>query len=119
VQDDRRGTLPSVNDRHMHDHRHDWSEDAVLDIGGGYGALILHTDAEFLDREVEISPVGEDEERTHTAIHQRRIDGRPAYSGVYPALRAGEYRVWTDDPSLPDRVTIVDGEVAELDWRRG
>ena len=40
------------------------------------------------------------------------------YAGIYPELRAGAYRIWTDDPTLPDRVTIVGGEVAEVDWRR-
>jgi hypothetical protein len=38
---------------------------------------------------------------------------------VYPELPAGEYRLWPDDPSLPDRITIVGGEVAEMDWRTG
>jgi len=102
-----------------HDHSHHWNENAVLDIGGGFGALILHTDLEFLDREIEVSPLGRDSERTHTAIHQRSAEGEPAFAGIYPSLAAGDYRVWTDDPTLPDRVTIVDGEVAELDWRRG
>ena len=32
-------------------------EDAVLDIGGNIGALILYTDAEYDQREIEISPV--------------------------------------------------------------
>jgi len=39
------------------------------------------------------------------------------FAGVYPELAAGTYRIWTDDPALPDRVTIVGGEVAEVDWR--
>jgi hypothetical protein len=113
-----------------HDHAHDpdeerehghprrWDEDAVLDIGGEIGALILHTGPEYLDREIEVSPLDDDARRTHTAIHERTIDGRPAYAGVYAALPSGEYRAWADDPTLPDRFTIVGGEVAELDWRR-
>ena len=101
-----------------HHHRHDWGKDAILDIGGGFGALILYADASYLDREIEVSLVGRDGERTHTAIHERVVEGRPVHAGIYASLPAGEYRVWTDDPGLPDRVTIVDGEVAELDWRR-
>jgi hypothetical protein len=113
-------------------------EDAVLDIGGDVGALILYTDAEYEEREIEISPVDdlalanahdhteghdhdhphEHEHRTHTAIHERRAGGQTTYAGIYPQLKAGTYRLWTDDPSLPDRVTIVGGEVAELDWRK-
>ncbi len=117
------------HDSHLH-HRHDgeggeehshpgvWEGEAVLDIGGDVGALILHTGPEYLDREIEVSPLGDDVARTHTAIHLRSVNGVPAFAGIYAALPGGEYRVWTDDPDLPDRVTIVGGEVAELDWRR-
>jgi hypothetical protein len=118
-------------------------EDAVLDIGGDIGALILYTDAAYDQREIELSPIDETEHghgpgnaqehehgykhehehghehRVHTAIHERRSGGQVTYAGIYPELRAGTYRIWIDDPSLPDRVTIIGGEVAELDWRRG
>lgn len=111
-------------------------EDAVLDIGGDVGALILYTDAEYDQREIEISPIDDPaehhhhdhaeghehdhghEHRTHTAIHERRAGAQTTYAGIYPELKAGTYRIWTDDPTLPDRVTIVGGEVAELDWRK-
>ncbi|MGH2464135.1 MAG: hypothetical protein ACRDGI_01625 [Candidatus Limnocylindrales bacterium] len=117
-------------------------EDAVLDIGGDVGALILYTDADYDGREIEISLVDASPERdmhdhaaghdhahahehehehgrrTHTAIHQRRAGGQTTYAGIYPELTAGTYRLWTDDPTLPDRVTIVGGEVAEVDWRK-
>jgi hypothetical protein len=111
-------------------------EDAVLDIGGDVGALILYTDADYDEREIEISPVDdpeaapvhdhehdhehrhEHEHRTHTAIHERRAGSVSTYAGIYPQLKAGHYRLWTDDPTLPDRVTIVGGEVAEVDWRK-
>jgi hypothetical protein len=90
---------------------------SVLDIGGDIGALILYTDERYLDREVEISPIGDESRRTHTAIHERKVGEQVLFAGVYPSLPAGTYRIWSDDPSLPDRVTIVGGEVAELDWR--
>ena len=89
----------------------------VVDIGGDVGALVLYTDERFEDREIEISPVGDVSRRTHTAIHRRSIGDRVVFAGLYPALAAGTYRIWADDPSLPDRVTIVGGEVAEVDWR--
>jgi hypothetical protein len=117
-------------------------EDAVLDIGGDVGALILYTDAEYDEREIEVSPIDgseqahvpgvagahehghEDEhghehgQRVHTAIHERRSGGQVTYAGIYPELKAGAYRIWADDPRLPNRVTIVGGEVSEVDWRR-
>lgn len=120
--------------------------DAVLDIGGDIGALILYTDAEYNGREIEVSPIDEPDHgqevghddgrepahehghvheqghgpahRTHTAIHERRSGGEVTYAGIYVELKAGTYRIWTNDPSLPDRVTIVGGHVAEVDWRK-
>ena len=150
-------------------------EDAVLDIGGDIGALILYTDAAYNGREIEVSPIDEPDQghgaahahehdpaheheaghghehgqghghehgqghrhkdahghedphrhehpdehglRTHTAIHERRSGGQVTYAGIYVELKAGIYRIWTDDPSLPDRVTIIGGQVAEVDWR--
>jgi hypothetical protein len=110
-------------------------EDAVLDIGGDIGALILYTDAAYNGREIEVSPIDEpdhrhehDDEhehehdhehdhRTHTAIHERRSGGQVTYAGIYVELKAGSYRIWTDDTSLPDRVMIIGGQVAEVDWR--
>jgi hypothetical protein len=104
-----------------HEHHETWVPGVgpVLDIGGDIGALILFTDAQYDDREIEISPVGDDARRRHTAIHERKLGDRVVFAGVYPELQAGEYRLRPDDPSLPDRITIVGGEVAEMDWRTG
>ena len=106
-----------------HAHEHDpgvpVTEEAVLDIGGDVGALILHTDASFRGREIEVSPLGRDDRRVHTAILERRIRGAVRFAGVYPSLSAGDYRIWAPEPGLVDRVTIVGGEVAEVDWRSG
>jgi hypothetical protein len=85
-------------------------------MSGDIGALMLVADARWSEREVEVSPVGEDERRTHTAIHERVVNGETRYVGVYPALAEGEYRVWVDEPGLASRVTIRGGEVATLDW---
>jgi hypothetical protein len=110
-----------MSDHEHHHHPETWVPGVgpVLDIGGGIGALILYTDARYDDREIEISALGDDSGRTHTAIHERRMGERVVFAGVYPQLAAGEYRLWADDPSLPDRVTIVGGEVTEMDWRSG
>lgn len=90
----------------------------VLDIGEDVGALVLYTPPAYAGREIEMSPAGDDDRRTHTGVHPRRLGGRTFYAAVYPALRAGVWRLWTDDSGLPDRVTITGGVVTELDWRR-
>jgi hypothetical protein len=36
---------------------------------------------------------------------------------LYASLAAGAYRIWHDDRSRERRVTVVGGEVAQVDWR--
>ena len=85
-------------------------EDAVLDIGGDIGALILYTDAEYDEREIEISPLDDpapdrprprpstpehEHEHEHpsmaTGRTPRSMSGGPAagltYAGIYPELQ--------------------------------
>lgn len=92
------------------------TEDAVLDIGGEIGALIIYTAAELHGREIELSPKGSPK-RVHTDVHERLSNGRTLFAAVYPELREGEYDIWGDGPDPVDSVTIVGGEVATVDWR--
>jgi hypothetical protein len=87
----------------------------VLDIGDGVGALVLYVPAALHGREIEVSPVGEDAMRTHTAVLERLVNGQRVYAAVYPELAAGVYRVWGDQAT--PTVSIHPGAVAELDWR--
>jgi hypothetical protein len=93
-------------------------EHVVLDIGGGFGALVLYTPPELHGREIEISPVGQNNQRVHTAVLERMVAGRSVFAAVYPRLIAGTFRLWFDeDPTRPNTVRIAAGQVAELDWR--
>jgi hypothetical protein len=93
------------------------SEDLVLDIGDGIGALILYTTPELSGHEIEVSRLGSEGNRVHTAIHERRVNGRTVFAGVYPELPEGQYRIWSEDPSKPTTFTIVSGRITEIDWR--
>jgi hypothetical protein len=113
------GARPPAHDRTGHEAIPDWldGQAAVLDVGDDIGALVLYTGPEHSEREIEISPLGADNLRVHTAIHERHVSGEVVFAGVFPELRAGRYRIWTDDPGLADRATIVGGQVTEVDWR--
>jgi len=91
--------------------------DAVLDIGGDVGALVLYTGPAHLGLEIEVSREDDDTNRVHTMIRERTVQGRLVQAGIFAELRSGRYRIWGGDPLLPDRVTIAGGEVAEIDWR--
>src|SRR5258708_31479868 len=64
----------------------------LLDIGGDVGALVLTVPDRYLGREIEVSPVGDDARRTHTAVLERRVAGRTLCAAVDPGLRAGGWR---------------------------
>lgn len=111
----------------------------MLDIGGEVGALIIHTGADLLLAEIELSrvdggaPVPEHlvvphshedghthahaPSRTHVAVRERHGSSGVRYAAIYPGLFQGEYTVWGLDGAARDSVTIRGGEVAELDWR--
>lgn len=86
------------------------TESVVLDIGEDVGALVLYTSAELHGREIELSPLGNDAGRVHSAVLERSFNGRTVFAAVYPELAAGDYHVWSEPPS---RVTIAAGGVTE------
>src|SRR5437588_8612868 len=90
------------------------TEHAVLDIGQDIGALVIYTREELLGKEIEVTPKGNDSKRIHTAIHAQKVNGRTIFAGVFLALPAGDYIIWTHPSS---EVTIVGGHVAEVNWR--
>ncbi len=92
-------------------------ENVVLDIGDDVGALVLYTPAAYRGKEIEISPADDRSHRMHTAVLERSVGGRTFLAAVYPELRAGRWHLWADDPDLQAEVTIIGGEVAEVDWR--
>ncbi|HET9921799.1 MAG TPA: hypothetical protein VFQ30_18300 [Ktedonobacteraceae bacterium] len=94
------------------------TEHAVLDIGQDIGALVLYTGAEFCGKEIEISPWGNDAHRTHTAIWERRFNGRSVFAGIFPSLPAGNYILWKSETEAANSVTIAGGQIAEVDWRQ-
>jgi hypothetical protein len=91
------------------------TEHAVLDIGEDIGALVIYTGEEFRGKEIQISLKGSNSARlVHTAVWERRFNGRVVFAGIYPSLPVGDYIIWTH----PSReVTIVAGSVAEVDLR--
>lgn len=92
-------------------------EFVVLEIGDELGALILHTGSEWHGREIEISPSGADEHRSHKEVLERVGGGRPAYTAVFDQLPAGSYTLWTDGVARQRDVVVAGGEISQLDWR--
>lgn len=98
-----------------HDHSRDVRpEHVMLDLGPGVGALVLHTGAEMHGLEIEISPGGRDDERSHKQVHERPVAGRPLYGAVFESLPAGEYTLWLDDRPLRRHVAVSGAAVTDI-----
>jgi hypothetical protein len=106
------------SDGHRHHDAHEArSQPVVLDLGGGVGALIVHTDPGLLGVEVEISPSGDDGDRQHKGVLRRVIGRKTVTVLVYDNLAEGEYTLWVDGEPWAHDVEVEGGRVAELDWR--
>ncbi len=91
-------------------------EYVVLDIGDDLGALIVYTDAALHGTEIEISPDGEDSNRSHKDVLERALGDRAAFTAVFDRLAAGAYTLWTQGVPRVRGVQVAGGAVAELDW---
>ena len=118
---------------HPHTHPHEHSHDVIdpeaaqlgpsdpgsvmLDIGGDIGSIMILAPESMHGDEIEVSPVGDDRTRTHIAIRERRAPSGSQWAGIFPGLPQGEYTVWNLDGTPAERVTVVGGEIATVDWR--
>ena len=89
----------------------------LLEIGGEVGALVIHTDPEQLGVEIEISPTGHDERRSHKDVLERTTGGHSSFAAVFDRLDRGTYTLWIDGVAQARGVRVTGGRIAELDWR--
>jgi hypothetical protein len=92
------------------------TESVVLDIGDNVGALVLYTDSARHGQEIEVSPLGSNARRVHSAVLERSVNGRTLYAAVYPELEEGDYEVCGDGSP---KFTITAGSVVEVNLTRG
>jgi hypothetical protein len=88
----------------------------VLDIGDGAGGLVFYTSVHLRWQEIEIAPVEMPERKTHTEVTERLVAGKILYTGVFPPLPVGDYRVCRPEVRANERFTIVSGQVTQIDW---
>jgi hypothetical protein len=88
-----------------------WQGSVILDIGDGVGALVLHTDREWLDHEIDLVPDDSSLPHTHSAVRERRSANGSTYAAVYPQLHEGGYTI----VGSTQRLTIVGGRVTDLE----
>jgi len=107
------------DDRHRHPLTPSGQGTVTLDIGGGVGALVIHTPGRLHGHDIEVSPVGDPAARSRAAVRPRYVRGGAVWSVVIAGLRAGRYVVWRDADTPLTEVDVPGGAVAEVDWPRG
>lgn len=91
------------------------SASVALDIGPGKGALVIYPHERYRGREIELSRHHGDGRRTHTGVHDRATEAGSILTAIFGSLSAGEYVVWRDADIRGPRITIPEGQVAELE----
>jgi hypothetical protein len=90
------------------------TENLILDIGADTGALIVRAAADRDQAEIEISPAGREQPRTHNIVRRREAVSGAVYAAVFPALTAGDYVVWRDTATPAGTVVVQGGQVASF-----
>lgn len=88
----------------------------MLNIGGGIGALIIHTPGRLHGHEIEVSPAARPDERTHAAVRARYVRGGVTFCVVLDALPEGRYTLWQRGDVPVAEVAIRGGAVTEFTW---
>jgi hypothetical protein len=106
-----------VSDGHEHHHEGELEQGVMVDVGPGAGALVIYTSDGLRGQEIEISPAGNDSQRTHTDVLRRKTARGYVCAAVFGSLGEGDYQLWHDSRPQPVAVVITEGQVTELDWR--
>jgi len=114
------------DDGHTHDHEHapeprlapSRQGTVVLDIGDGFGALVVHTTSTLDGVEIELAYRGEDHQFVHTEVRERVLPEGTRYAGVFPAVADGEYTLLAGAGFAARDVTVRSGRVTEVDLTR-
>jgi len=81
----------------------------MLDIGGGYGALVVRAVADDEGRQIDVAD--HDGRRTHAVVH-RYGDVAGPYKAVFPSLRQGSYVLLDVDGKRQSEFAVSDGKVS-------
>ena len=89
----------------------------MLDLGPDVGALVLHAGSDLHGVEIEISPSGRDDMRSHKQVHERPAAGRPLYAAVFDRLPIGEYTLWLDGQPIRRGVAVAGATVTDISMK--
>lgn len=106
-----------VHPHPVEDHSHVGEGYVAIDIGDGYGAVILWMPESMMHVEIETRLVGSTEPPTHVMVLPRPVNDKKVPTIVFPSLPMGDYEFWVKpDGPVMLKLTVPDGAVAEGTW---
>lgn len=88
----------------------------MVNVGPGFGALVVTAPGNLLGEEIEISPVETPELRQHVYVLRRTLPRGTAFAAVFPSLRAGAHLLWSPQGEPVMTVGVLAGMVEEVIW---
>ncbi len=88
----------------------------LVEVGSGFGALVVSAPAGLCGAEIEISPVEAPERRQHVLVLPRALPRGTAFAAVFPSLRSGDYLLWNPQGDPLFTVAIPEAGVQEVSW---
>ena len=90
----------------------------VLDIGGECGAAVIYVPAHLDGAEIEIRPVGEPWNGTHTGIRRRDLRDGACFAAVFEAVTFGDYqlRLRGRETGAVVDLSVAGGRITEASW---
>jgi hypothetical protein len=91
----------------------------VLDIGPGFGALLIRTPASLEGHEIEIRPAGREWRGVHTAVRARLLPAGTEFAALFGSLPEGGYELRvrggeSERPALSAAVSAA--SVTDASW---
>ena len=84
----------------------------MLDIGGGFGALVVSATARDAERQIDI--VDGHGRRQHAVVHRVRAAGDASYRAVFASLPQGQYDLLDASGGPVRSLRVEDGRVTEV-----
>ena len=84
----------------------------MLDIGGGFGALVVNATARDAERQVDI--VDDRGQRQHAVVHNVMTPGGSSHQAVFASLAAGSYRLLDPAGASIRSFEVQDGRVTDV-----
>jgi hypothetical protein len=84
----------------------------MLDIGGGFGALIVNATARDAERQVDI--VDDRGQRQHAVVHSVKTAGTASHQAVFASLPQGAYELLDASGMSIRSLRVEDGGVTDV-----